>query len=126
MKNEPISQPDAAPLDPAASIALGLATQLAQSCATIESRFSGTGDRLTECAMRLNEVSAAHEGLPGALDSADFASAEASLASISRELAHFGESDGSEDDEEESEGDLSEEEADDFDEDEELADSNYV
>lgn len=97
MKNEPISQPDAAPLDPAASIALGLATQLAQSCATIESRFSGTGDRLTECAIRLNEVSAAHEGLPGAMDSADFASAEASLASISRELAHFGESDGSED-----------------------------
>ena len=95
MKNEPVSAPESAPLDPLASLAVGVRASLAETRATIESRFSATGDNLVECTMSLNAVSAAHEGLPGALDGEEFAQAEASLVTISDELARISQSDWS-------------------------------
>ena len=95
MKNETIPAPEAAPLDPLASLAIGIRASLAETRASIESCFSATGDNLIECTMSLNAVSAAHEGLPGALDGEEFAQAEASLVTISAELARISQSDWS-------------------------------
>ena len=93
MKNDTIPAPEAAPLDPLASLAIGIRGSLAETRATIESCFSATGDNLIECTMSLNAISAAHEGLPGALDGEEFAQAEASLVTISAELARISQSD---------------------------------
>lgn len=95
MKNETMPALEAAPLDPLASLAIGIRASLAETRASIESCFSATGDNLIECTMSLNAVSAAHEGLPGALDGEEFAQAEASLVTISAELARISQSDWS-------------------------------
>ncbi len=97
MKNETFPAADAVAMDPLGSLAFGLRAGLAETRSTIESSFSATGDSLIECTMSLNAVSAAHEGLPGALDGEQFAQAEASLASISHELARISGSDFGED-----------------------------
>ncbi len=97
MMNETFPPANAALPDSLTSAVLELGPRLAETRAVIESRFSATGDSLIECAMSLNAVSAAHEGLPGALDGEEFAQAEASLASISAELARISHSDVGED-----------------------------
>ena len=88
MKNDTIPAPEAAPLDPLASLAIGIRGSLAETRATIESCFSATGDNLIECTMSLNAISAAHEGLPGALDGEEFAQAEASLKMLQALVFH--------------------------------------
>tara|TARA_B100000378_G_scaffold178430_1_gene144122 strand:- start:3270 stop:5024 length:1755 start_codon:yes stop_codon:yes gene_type:complete len=93
MKNEAVPASEATPLDPLTSLAIGVGATLAETRAAIESSFSATGDSLVECTMNLNAVSAAHEGLPGALDGEEFAQAEASLVTISEELARISGSD---------------------------------
>ena len=66
-----------------------LVHRLAEPRHAIEQTFLDMGERLISCASLLREISAAHEGLPAELESAEFTAAAEILAAIRERVAQM-------------------------------------
>lgn len=76
----------------------GFVHRLAEPRHTIEQTFLDMGERLISCTNLLSEISAAHEGMPAELESAEFTSAAQTLQAIREQLAKMAEVHSSEED----------------------------